>query len=119
MDKMEKKHNTDVEHVRERPAVAPRVDVYENENEFLILADLPGVTKEGLRLDIDDDELRVEGAREPRTEGALVTAEWRAADYRRTFIVPQGVDREKIEAQLTAGVLRVRLPKAESLRPRQ
>jgi len=119
MDKMEKKHSGNVEHVRERPAVAPRVDVYENENEFLILADLPGVKKEDLRLDIDDGELKVEGAREPRTEGALVTGEWRAADYRRTFVVPQGVDREKIEAQLAAGVLKVRLPKAEALRPRQ
>jgi HSP20 family molecular chaperone IbpA len=118
MDKMQK-HNADVENVRQRPAVAPRVDVYENEHEYLIVADLPGVTKQDLRLDIDDDELKLEGTRNTSQEGALVAGECRPVDYRRKFVVPQGVDREKIDAELTAGVLRLKLPKADALRPRQ
>lgn len=118
MNKLQK-HNADVENVRERPAVAPRVDVYENENEYLILADLPGVKQKDLKLDIDDDELKLEGTRTPADTGALLASECRAVDYRRKFVVPQGVDREKIDATLTAGVLRLSLPKAESLRPRQ
>jgi HSP20 family molecular chaperone IbpA len=118
MDKMQK-HNADVENVRQRPAVAPRVDVYENEQEYLVVADLPGVKKEDLRLDIDDDELKLEGARSTSQEGALVAGECRPVDYRRTFVVPQGVDRTKIDAELNAGVLRLKLPKAEALRPRQ
>lgn len=116
MDKLQKH---DVENVRQRPAVAPRVDVYENEKEYLILADLPGVKREDLKLDIDDDELTLEGVRNPPTEGALLGGECRPVDYRRKFVVPQGVDREKIDATLTAGVLRLSLPKAEALRPRQ
>jgi len=118
MDKMQKR-NADVENVRQRPAVAPRVDVFENEHEYLIVADLPGVKKEGLKLDIDDDELKLEGTRNTSEPGALVAGECRAVDYRRTFVVPEGVDREKIDAELAAGVLRLRLPKAEALRPRQ
>lgn len=118
MDKMQK-HNADVENVRQRPAVAPRVDVYENEQEYLIVADLPGVKKESLKLDIDDDELKLEGVRDTQDPGSLVAGECRPVDYRRKFVVPQGVDREKIDAELSAGVLRLRLPKAEALRPRQ
>ncbi len=118
MDKMQK-HSADVENVRQRPAVAPRVDVYENDQEYLIVADLPGVKKEELKLDIDEDELKLEGARHAEAPGALVAGECRPVDYRRKFVVPQGVDREKIDAELSAGVLRLRLPKAEALRPRQ
>jgi len=118
MDKMQK-HNADVENVRQRPAVAPRVDVYENDQEYLIVADLPGVKKEELKLDIDDDELKLEGIRSVQDPGALVAGECRPVDYRRKFVVPQGVDRDKIDAELSAGVLRLRLPKAEALRPRQ
>jgi len=116
MDKLQKH---DVENVSQRPAIAPRVDVYENDKEYLILADLPGVKREDLRLDIDDDELTLEGPRNPSVEGALLGGECRPVDYRRKFVVPQGVDREKIDASLTAGVLRLSLPKAEALRPRQ
>lgn len=119
MEKIQKQQKPDVEHVRERPAVAPRVDVFENQNEYLIVADLPGVKTGDLKLDIDDDELRLEGVRHALAEGALLAAESRLADFRRTFVVPQGVDRDKIEAKLTAGVLELRLPKAEALRPRQ
>ncbi len=118
MDQMQK-HKADVENVRQRPAVAPRVDVYENPQEYLIVADLPGVKKENLRLDIDEDELKLEGIRDVPELGALVGGECRPVDFRRKFVVPQGVDREKIDAELTAGVLRLRLPKAEALRPRQ
>lgn len=113
------KHQNDVEHVRQRPAVAPRVDVYENENAYLILADLPGVKQEDLTLDIDDDELLLQGTRHAKSEGAVLASECRSVDFRRKFVVPQGVDREKIDAELTAGVLRLTLPKAEALRPRQ
>jgi HSP20 family molecular chaperone IbpA len=118
MDQMQK-HRADVETVHQRPAVAPRVDVYENDNEYLIVADLPGVKQADLKLDIDDDELKLEGTRNPQEPGGLVAGETRAVDYRRKFVVPQGVDREKIDAELSAGVLRLRLPKAEALRPRQ
>lgn len=118
MDQLQK-HRADVETVHQRPAVAPRVDVYENENEYLIVADLPGVKQADLKLDIEDDELMLQGTRNAVEAGALVAGECRSLDYRRKFVVPQGVDREKIDAELSAGVLRLKLPKAEALRPRQ
>jgi len=117
--KLETKQKTDVEGVRQRPAVAPRVDVYENAQEYLLVADLPGVTQEGLNISLHDDELTLDARREAATPGALVAAEYRPIDYFRKFAVPRGIDPDRIEAALADGLLRLRLPKAESLKPRQ
>jgi HSP20 family protein len=107
------------ENVNERPAVAPRVDVYENDNEILLYADLPGVAKENLRIDLEKDRLTIEGRRfTAPPEGTELLTEYRPADYRRTFIVPRSIERDKIDAELKAGVLKLRLPRADALKPR-
>jgi len=123
----------DVEAVRAGPSVAPRVDIFVNEHEILLFAELPGVRADGLRIDVDKDRLTLEarrsdglvGGRRPvagladgRQATSELSAEYRAVDYRRSFFVPQGIDRSKIEAELKAGVLRLRLPKADALKPR-
>lgn len=113
------KQAQEAEHVSRRPAKAPRVDVFENEHEYLILADVPGVTKDALAINVEESEILLEGTQPTSTTGALVAAEYQETDYRRKFSLPQGVDREKIEAHLADGVLRLRLPKSEALRPRQ
>ena len=46
-------------------------------------------------------------------------AEYRPADFRRSFVLPTGIDREAVDAHLSAGVLRLKLPKAAALRPRR
>jgi HSP20 family protein len=107
------------ENVKERPALTPRVDVYENDREYLLVADLPGVAKDQLSINLDNDELVLDARREDEDVGALVAGEFRALDYRRKFSLPQGVDRGKIDAELSGGVLRLHLPKAEALRPRR
>ncbi len=100
-------------------SVSPRVDVYENAHELLVLADVPGATKDSMTVHLDKGELTLEARRETPTHGSPVQAEYRPLDYHRVFAVPQGIDASKIEAQLTAGVLRVRLPKSEALKPRR
>jgi len=117
--KIEKRVSDAAEGVRQRPVVTPRVDVFENEREYLLVADLPGVGRDGLQIHLDDGELTLEGRREEKAPGAALAAEYRAADYVRKFAVPRGIDPDKIEAALANGVLRLRLPKAEELRPRQ
>jgi HSP20 family protein len=107
------------ENVSARPTLAPYVDVFENEQEILVVADLPGVARDDLSIHLDENELTLEGRRAPRTEGTAVSAEYRPADFRRSFVLPQGIDRAKVDAHLSAGVLRLRLPKAEALRPRR
>ncbi len=106
------------ERVQQRASVSPRVDVYENANELLVLADVPGATKDTIAVHIDKGQLTLEARREPVAHGSALETEYRALDYHRVFAVPQGIDASKIEAVLTAGVLRVRLPKSEALKPR-
>lgn len=91
---------------REGAWLTPAVDIYETEEGLTLLADLPGVTRERLRLDIDGGTLTVEG------EGAT-------AGYRRHFALPDGLDLERVGAVLRDGVLTVTLPKAAAARPRR
>jgi len=111
--KMNKRENDLPEKMAQRATVAPAVDIFENKDELLILADLPGVQKEDLAIQFDKGHLTLEGRlREfgPDEE---------PFDYRRTFVVPQGIDAEKISANLQNGVLRVTLPKPAAMKPRQ
>ena len=108
------------EGIHQRPAIAPSVDVYENKDELLVIADVPGVTKEQMTLHLEKGQLTIEARRSTEaTAGGPLAAEYRAFDYRRTFLIPQGVDAEKIVADLRDGVLQVHLPKIAALRPRQ
>ncbi|AUX20193.1 molecular chaperone Hsp20 [Sorangium cellulosum] len=105
------------EKIQQRPAVPPAVDIYENAEELLVVADLPGVAQEHLAVRLEKGELTFEGRRTEaaeREQGAD-----NLPDYRRSFVVPQGIDADKISAELQAGVLRIHLPKSASLKPRQ
>lgn len=108
-----------IENVSQRPTVTPSVDVYENEKEILLYADLPGVEKDKLGIHVDGETLTLEGRRSEEVNGSLLVNEYRPQDFRRTFNVPPGIDRDKIEAELTAGVLKLHLPKVAALQPRK
>lgn len=86
------------------------VDIYEGADELLLLADLPGVEPEGLNVSYEAPELRIEGRR-----GAGDTA----AVYSRTFRVSEQIDPAGISAELSAGVLKLRLAKAAHTKPRK
>jgi HSP20 family protein len=97
--------------------VTPFVDVFENADELLLVADVPGASADGVDVHVDDGELTLSARRAPPGEGS-VGAE-RRYDYRRVFALPRGIDGSKIDAELTAGVLRVHLPKSEGDKPRR
>jgi HSP20 family protein len=111
--KMNKRENNVPEKMAQRATVAPAVDIFENKEELLIVADLPGVAKEDLAIQFDKGHLLLEGRL--REFGP----EEEPFDYRRTFAIPQGIDAEKISANLQNGVLRVTLPKPTAMKPRQ
>jgi HSP20 family protein len=111
--------NGRAEAVHQREAVAPFVDVYENADELLLLVDVPGATNDGIDVQLDKGQLTIVAKRCEDAPGSLLAAEYRSCDYLRAFSVPQGVDPSKIDAQLSGGVLRVRLPKPESVKPRR
>ncbi len=91
--------------------VRPRIDVYESEHAHHVVLDVPGVVQEDVSIDLDRDVLAVAALR--RFNDA------ESVRYERAFHVPEGVDRDKIDAQLRAGVLTVTLPKAAEAKPRR
>jgi len=107
------------ENTTTRPVIAPAVDIYENEHEYLVLADLPGVPHDGVRIRFENGELSLEASRQDENNSDYVGTEIIAADYRRMFRIPETVDSEKIDARLQNGVLHLVLPKASKARPRQ
>jgi HSP20 family molecular chaperone IbpA len=94
-----------------RPWASAPVDVYESANEYLVFADVPGVSKDHVSIEFANGELRIHASRQGEGDWAI--------DYRRPFTVGRDVDVEKIDAELTNGVLQVHLRKLESAKPRQ
>ena len=102
----------------ERQHVAPAVDVFENADEFLLVADVPGLTEDKLSIELDRGELRLEGERSYESVGKEIEAH-PALDYRRSFRIPEGIDADGVSAELDDGVLFVHLPKAPSVKARK
>lgn len=118
-DELMRREEQRPEAVQDRPTVPLRVDVYESSEEVLLVADIPGVNQQGLSLHLDREQLTIEGRRTHQAAGNALSQEWAAADYRRAFLLPPGVDGSKVSADLREGVLYVHLPKSEAIKPRQ
>ena len=101
-----------------RPTFAPPVDVYENDEEILVVADMPGARSDSVTVKLEKDELYISAVREGDVQGQLLAGGRRDGEYRRTFLIPRGVDPNGISAEMTGGVLRVHLPKTADVKPR-
>lgn len=113
-----KKQDAAVEKTRTLISAAPAVDIYENENEILLHADMPGVTKEDISVNIDNGTLSLSGIRRFDSKGVFNWEEFSDVEYIRSFSVPQSIDVEKVKAELKDGVLKLHLPKSEAAKPR-
>ena len=103
-----------------RRFVKPRADILENETGLVLLVDLPGVSEQDIRIDLDQGRLTIETASERAArDGRELLTEYRPADFRRAFLISEEIDAEGITAGLKDGVLRVDLPKAARLQPRR
>ena len=91
----------------------PVTDIYETESSLTIVMEMPGVTKESVNVDLQDDVLRIEGQIDFSKYKGMepVYTEYNVGHYVRTFGLPSKIDREKITAQLQDGVLTLTLPK--------
>ncbi|MCZ2290654.1 MAG: Hsp20/alpha crystallin family protein [Burkholderiales bacterium] len=106
---------------RTEPALLPPVDVIEDSSGITLYADMPGVPREKLGLRVEGDQLTLEGEIELATaEGLQSThAELTLPRYRRAFTLSKELDPSKVSAELSHGVLRVRIPKMEHAQPRR
>ena len=99
----------------------PAVDIFENDRELTVIADLPGVKPENLEIDLRKDTLSIIGdVKTP--EGPNETdhiREFRTGRFFRQFTLSEVIDQNKIEASVKNGILRLRLPKVEKAMPRK
>jgi HSP20 family protein len=102
-------------------ALMPPVNVFEDAAGITLYADLPGVPKDKLNLQVEADTLTIEGELNLDTpEGMEAThAEIGLPRYRRVFTLSKELDSEKVSAELRNGVLKLRIPKAEHAQPRR
>jgi HSP20 family molecular chaperone IbpA len=99
----------------------PHTDVWETGDALTVVMEVPGVAREAVEIELKEDVLRVEAWVDPaRYEGLQpVHTEYNVGHWARAFALPDGVDRERIEARLEDGVLTLTLPKAAEAKPRR
>lgn len=108
------------ESTKEGALFSPHVDIYETEEQVVVIADMPGVKIEDIDVSLEDDVLTIRGQRQKEERpGKLLLKEYENGSYLRRFTVSETIDRKKISASLVEGVLRVGLPKASPEKPRQ
>ena len=99
--------------------VLPVVDIYETPDSLVLMADLPGVSKEDLDVRVDNNVLTIQGKSNHAALGEATYREYELANFFRQFELSERVDQGKIAAELKHGVLTLHLPKTERARPRQ
>jgi HSP20 family protein len=99
--------------------IAPPVDIFENENELIVVADLPGVNRDDLDIRVEDGLLTIKGKTAYDPPASLLREEFNLQGYYRQFQLSNEVDESKISAESKNGVVTITLPKAEKSKPRQ
>ena len=99
--------------------IAPPVDIFENEDSLIVVADLPGVDKDGVDIRIDDYILTIKGNAKYTQQANVLRQEFTLQNYYRQFQLSDEVDQSKISAESKNGVLTITLPKAEKSKPKQ
>ncbi|MDH7604207.1 MAG: Hsp20/alpha crystallin family protein [Melioribacter sp.] len=100
--------------------VAPLVDIYETDDEFFLNAYIPGVKKENLKIKLEDGHLVIMGRidYDEAVNRKYVLKETEIGNFYRRFKISDSIDESKIDARLENGVLEVRLPKHERVKPK-
>ena len=110
-----------VERTKPRKVFKPDVDIIEEKEETVLTADLPGVDEKTLDITLEKNVITIRGRVEPEIPAGfrLVYGEYEVGDYERAFTLSDEVDKEKIQATIRNGVLKLVLPKAAAARTRK
>jgi len=109
------------EGTRPGPVFQPDVDIVEQKDAFVVVADLPGADDQHVEVRLEDGLLSIDArlASEPEASWSPLHAEYRLGGYHREFSLSEAIDADAIEAHMTDGVLQVRLPKTSRHQPRR
>ena len=108
------------DHQHANEFVAPEVNIFETNDGYVLEAEMPGVSKEGLEITLEGSEITIVGHRNVQpVAGEALFRESRPADYRRVFELDPAIDTAKVSAQVEQGVLTLTLPKSERVKPRK
>lgn len=99
----------------------PAVDIFETDDAVTVLAEMPGVDKGGVDINLEDDVLTLKGKREGDAgkDEVVLLKEYESGSYLRRFTVSEAIDRDKIEATMQDGMLTLKLPKVAPAKPRK
>jgi len=101
---------------------SPRMDVEENENEFVLNVEVPGLNKKDIDISVKENVITISGekkARESKKESTCYMNEIRYGKFARSFRLPGNVDVDKIKGTWNEGILTVEIPKTELAKPRK
>ncbi|MBO0695188.1 MAG: Hsp20/alpha crystallin family protein [Verrucomicrobia bacterium] len=114
------RENRDSDRPQTEQFVAPPSSVMEAGDGYTLEVEMPGVSKDGLDISVDNNELTIVGRRSvPAVEGTLIHHESRQENFRRTFELDPSIDANKISAKVEQGLVMLTLPKAEHVKPRK
>lgn len=111
----------ETERMRDCPCFIPRADIFETNDHYTVILDMPGVNEESIDVTLEKRTLTINGYYDIKApEGySLAMSEYRVGDYERRFRITDQIDRDKIDAVYQNGVLRLTLPKAEEAKPQK
>ena len=99
--------------------LVPAVDIFESDDHLTLVADMPGVEKQGLDINLEKGLLTISGEMSLEDCGKSLLREFSTANYYRQFKISEHIDADKSSAELNNGVLTLTIPKAESAKPRR
>jgi len=121
MQKREASSPVETERTQARKVFIPRVDICETKDAIVLLADMPGVDEKSIDITLEKNVLTLLGRVEPEPYEGYRAAylEYEAGDYERAFTLSDEIDRDRIDASVKNGALRLTLPKAEPVKLRK
>ena len=100
--------------------VSPPVNIYETKDGYVLEAEMPGVSKDGLEITLEGPEITITGRRhQERMTGQPLFRESQEVDFQRVFELDPAIDTAKVVARMDQGVLTLTLPKSERVKPRK
>jgi len=100
----------------------PVVDIIKKDNKIIVTAELPGINKENISIDVNNDILTLKGERKYENEvkeADFYRKERIEGSFSRSFVLPSGVSTEEINAEYKNGILTIEIPEAQKEEPKQ